>query len=40
MSEEAGRVVPISDSMIRSGDQLFLLGDEYLLAPAIQKLGE
>jgi uncharacterized protein with PhoU and TrkA domain len=35
-----GLVVPASDSTIRSGDQLFLIGDEHLLAPAIQKLGE
>ncbi|MGA2698949.1 MAG: hypothetical protein ABSE74_04830 [Methanoregula sp.] len=38
--EGAGLVVPVSDSTIRSGDQLFLIGDEHLLAPAIQKLGK
>jgi len=37
---ESGIVVPASDSTVRAGDQLFLIGDEDLLAPAIQKLGE
>jgi hypothetical protein len=37
---ESGIVVPASGSTVRSGDQLFLIGDENLLAPAIQKLGE
>jgi hypothetical protein len=40
MGEGAGLIVPVSDSTIRSVDQLFLIRDEYLLAPAIQKLGE
>jgi hypothetical protein len=29
-----------SGKPVMSGDQLFLIGDENLLAPAIQKLGE
>lgn len=37
---ESGIVVPATDSRIISGDQLFLIGDENLLTPAIQKLGE
>ena len=35
-----GLVVPASDSTIKSGDQLFLIGNEHLLASAIQKLAE
>jgi len=37
---ESGIVVPANDSTIKSGDQLFLIGDENLLAPAIRKFGE
>ena len=37
---ESGIVVPANDSTVMSGDQLFLIGDENLLALAIQKLGE
>jgi hypothetical protein len=40
MDEGAGLVVPVIDSTIRSGDLIFLIGNEHLLAPAIRKLGE
>jgi hypothetical protein len=36
---ESGLIVPAGDSRVLSGDQLFLIGDEDLLAPAIQKIG-
>jgi hypothetical protein len=37
---EDGIVVPAGDRRVMPGDQLFLIGDENLLAPAIRKLGE
>jgi hypothetical protein len=36
---ESGLVVPAGNSRVMSGDQLFLIGDEDLLALAIQKIG-
>jgi Putative regulatory, ligand-binding protein related to C-terminal domains of K+ channels len=36
---EGGLVVPAPDSTVTSGDTLFLIGDETLLAPALQKIG-
>jgi len=37
---KSGLIVPANDSTINSGDQIFLIGDENLLAPTIQKLAE
>lgn len=34
-----GLVVPAPDSTVREGDQIFLIGDESSLAPALQKIG-
>lgn len=36
---EGGLVVPAPDSTVTGGDTLFLIGDETLLAPALQKIG-
>ncbi|MDD4483779.1 MAG: hypothetical protein PHD55_05380, partial [Methanoregula sp.] len=36
---DGGLVVPAPDSNVKAGDQLFLIGDETLLAPALQKIG-
>ncbi|MEN6396169.1 MAG: hypothetical protein ABFC78_06785 [Methanoregula sp.] len=37
---ENGIVVPAHDSTVKSEDLLFLIGDENLLAPTIQKIAE
>ena len=36
---DGGLVVPAPDSNVKAGDLLFLIGDETLLAPALQKIG-
>ncbi|WP_292370745.1 hypothetical protein [Methanoregula sp. UBA64] len=36
---EGGRMIPAPDSTVTAGDKLFLIGDETLLAPALQKIG-
>jgi len=36
---EGGLIVPAPDSTVKAGDQLFLIGNETMLAPALQKIG-